>query len=173
MNICTERLCFHPYQDTDFPFLMSLLSDPEVVRFIGNGKTRDSQGGRDFLDWIYCTYESGEGMGLMLLRNKEDATPIGHAGLVPQTIDGKKEIEIGYWIARQHWGKGYATEAAKALFAYGKRQLGFQRFIALIQPGNAASQRVAKKLGMEMEKHIVLNGQDVCVYATLSDVSGQ
>ncbi len=147
---------------------MSLLSDPEVVRFIGNGKTRDKNGGKYFLSWIYRTYEYGENMGLRLLVNKEDDTLIGHAGFVPQ-VDKVKEIEIGYWITREHWGKGYATEAAKALLEYGHKQLDRERFIALIQPGNVASRKVAKKLGMALEKKVVLGGEEVDVYSTIID----
>ena len=166
MTIISERLVFRPYNDDDFEFLMSLLSDPEVVRYIGNGKTRDRNGGKDFLNWIYNTYEFCEDMGLMVLVNKEDNTLIGHAGLVPQTIDGNKEIEIGYWISRKYWGKGYATESAKALLKYGNKQFDRQRFIALIQPNNFSSQKVAIKLGMEIDKKIILGGKDVNVYAT-------
>jgi RimJ/RimL family protein N-acetyltransferase len=167
LPITSERLLFRPYNDYDFEFLMSLLSDPEVVRFIGNGKTRDKNGGKEFLNWIYSTYEFGEDLGLMVLVNKEDDTLIGHAGLVPQTMDGVEEIEIGYWISRKHWGKGYATESAKALLEYGNKQLDKQRFIALIQPDNLSSQKVARKMGMELDKKVVLDGQDVNVYSTI------
>lgn len=165
MPITSERLLFRPYNDDDFDFLMSLLSDPEMVRFIGNGHTRDKSGGRSFLDWIYGTYKVCNNMGLMVLVRKEDKVPIGHAGLVPQTIDDIEEIEIGYWISREYWGQGYATEAARALRDYGNKQLGKQRFISLIQPGNYASQKVARKIGMNLEKKIVLGGQDVNVYS--------
>ena len=165
MAIQSETLLFRPYHDEDFDFLASLLSDPEMVRFIGNGQTRDRNGAKKFLDWIYSTYEFGSDLGLMVLVKKDDNVPIGHAGLVPQTIDGIEEIEIGYWIARDFWGQGYATEAALALRDHGIHQLGKRRFIALIQPGNAASRRVAKKIGMHLEKEIKLSGQDVCVYS--------
>ncbi|GGP16328.1 hypothetical protein GCM10011346_47780 [Oceanobacillus neutriphilus] len=64
------------------------------------------------MDWIYRTYEVGENIGLKLLVRKEDNALIGHAGIVPQTIDDTLEMEIGYWISRKYWGKGYASEAA-------------------------------------------------------------
>lgn len=80
-------------------------------------------------------------------------------------IDDEKEIEIGYWITREHWGQGHATEAARALRNYGNKQLGIQRFIALIQPDNFASEKVAAKIGMDLEKEIVLDGQDVNMYS--------
>ncbi|MFC7393358.1 GNAT family N-acetyltransferase [Scopulibacillus cellulosilyticus] len=165
MLIASERLLFRSYNDDDFDFLMSLLSDPEMVRFIGNGKTRDKNGGEKFLDWIYSTYKFGKDMGLMVLTRIEDDTPIGHAGLVPQTINDKEEIEIGYWISRKYWGKGYATEAARSLKDYGTKSLDIKRFIALIQPENLASRKVANKIGMHLEKKIVLDSQDVNVYS--------
>ncbi|WP_245837253.1 GNAT family N-acetyltransferase [Virgibacillus phasianinus] len=167
LPIVSERLLFRPYNDNDFDFIMSLLSDPEVVRFIGNGKTRDKAEGIDFLNWIYRTYELGEDLGLLALVNKENDTLIGHAGLVPQTIEGNQEIEIGYWISHKHWGKGYATESAKALLEYGNKYLDKQRFISLIQPDNLASQKVAKKIGMGLDREIVLGGKDVHVYSTV------
>lgn len=106
---------------------MSLLFDRDVVRYIGNGSIRDKEGGQDFLNWIYRTYEFCQNYGLMVLVNKEDNSLIGHAGFVPQTIDGKEEIEIGYWIAKRYWGKGYASEAAQTLLDYGRTQSKLER----------------------------------------------
>ncbi|MBT2217662.1 GNAT family N-acetyltransferase [Virgibacillus dakarensis] len=170
MNIIdSERFFFRPYCDNDFMFLISLLQDPEMMRYIGNGQTRDREGVKQFLDWIYRTYESDANLGLKVLVRKEDNVRIGHAGLVPQTVDGKEEIEIGYWIARDFWGHGYATEAAKTLRNYGIHQLGRQRFIALIQTDNIKSQQVAKKIGMTIEKEIILLGKAVFVYSVQDD----
>lgn len=166
MRIQSERLVFRPYTDEDFGFLVTLLSDPEMMRFIGNGSTRDAQGSEDFLAWIYHTYEAGENLGLQVLTRKEDGRRIGHAGLVPQKIDGENELEIGYWIARKYWGNGYATEAAAALLEHGRNTLGIQRLISLIQPGNTASAQVAQKIGMLVEKRILLGGKDVNVFST-------
>ncbi|MGM0866727.1 MAG: GNAT family N-acetyltransferase [Bacillota bacterium] len=101
----------------------------------------------------------------MVLEDKENNQTIGHAGLVPQTINGVDELEIGYWISREHWGKGYATEAAKALREYGRKNLGKRRFISLIQPENMATRKVAVKLGMSLEKKIELRGQNVHIYS--------
>ncbi len=163
----SERLLFRRYQDEDFEFLASLLSDPEMIRFIGNGQPRDINGAKKFLEWIYSTYEFGADMGLMVLVRKDDNVRIGHAGLVPQKVDGTDEIEIGYWITREFWNQGYASEAALALREHGERQLGVKRLISLIQPGNVASRKVAMKIGMNLEKEIKLSGQEVCVYSTV------
>ncbi|TWT27141.1 GNAT family N-acetyltransferase [Planomicrobium sp. CPCC 101110] len=167
MTIQTARLVMRPYQDEDFGFLCSLFSDPEVVRFIGNGQTRNKDGAMEFLYWIYRSYKTHPKLGLRVLVRKNDGKLIGHAGLVPQTVNGFEELEIGYWIARDHWGQGYATEAAAALKEYGRRQLGKKRFVSLIQPANEASRKVAERIGMELEKEIMLAGRKVCVYSNM------
>ncbi|TQR18900.1 GNAT family N-acetyltransferase [Psychrobacillus vulpis] len=168
MKFTSERLTYRLYDQADFDFLYSILSDPEMVRYIGNGNTRDVQETQLFLDWILSHYKSNEEYGLKLIVRKEDNIPIGHAGIVPQTINGKQQLEIGYWIAREYWGKGYASEAAKTFLNRGIKQLGITRFISLIQPDNQASRKVAIKNGMKLEEEIVLKGKDVCIYSFMS-----
>ncbi|MFG6120152.1 MULTISPECIES: GNAT family N-acetyltransferase [Thalassobacillus] len=166
MQIYTERrLDVRSYQQDDMDFLADMLADPQMVRYIGEGTPKNKDEAKEFLQWIYRTYEHGEDMGFKMLVRTEDNVPVGHAGLVPRELDGQQEIEIGYWIAREYWGKGYATEAAKAFLDYGHYQLGIKRFIAIIQPGNMASRQVAQKIGMQLEKRMVLAGQEVYVYA--------
>ncbi|MGI2328287.1 GNAT family N-acetyltransferase [Planococcus sp. YIM B11945] len=165
MIIQTDRLELRPYKDEDFEFLYSLFSDPDVVRFIGNGQTRDREGAMEFLYWIYRSYKTDPNLGLRVLVRKKDRKLVGHAGLVKQTINGAEELEIGYWIAKDYWGQGYATEAAKALKEYGTRRLGKERFISLIQPGNLASRKVAERIGMVLEEEILLAGREVYVYS--------
>ncbi len=164
MEILSERLLLRRYNDNDLDFLESLLTNSNVMRFIGNGQTRDEKGVKKFLDWIYHTYSLNTNYGLRLILEKGSNTRIGHAGLVPQIINGKKEIEIGYWISEEHWGRGFATEAARGLMEYGKNKLEIGKMIALIQKDNTSSQKVAKKIGMQLEREIILNGKDVFVY---------
>lgn len=165
MNLTSERLHFRQYSDNDLDFLLSLLSDPQEVRFIGSGKTHNREGAKQFLNWIYGSYKINPDFGLMVLTRKKDNVKIGHAGLVPQAINGVKEIEIGYWIARDYWHNGYATEAARALLDYGKSTCAIHRFIALIQNGNVASQKIAKNIGMKLEREMMLSEKKVGVFS--------
>ncbi|KHE66894.1 GNAT family N-acetyltransferase [Halobacillus sp. BBL2006] len=167
MPLISERLYFRPYKDDDFEFLMSMLSDREMVSFIGDGEPKDRDGGKDFLNWIYHTYKVDDDLGLKVLVRKEDNTPVGHAGLVPQNIGEKQEIEIGYWICRNYRNNGYATESARALRNYGNEKLNIQRLIALIQPGHLASEKVAERIGMEFEKKIKIEKQEVNLFSVL------
>lgn len=165
MRLETERLEFRRYNNFDFEFLYSLMYDPVMVQYIGLGKTRTREETWNFLEWIYSSYEFDSNTGLMVLVNKRDGRLIGHSGLIPQTIEGKTELEIGCWISRGNWGNGYATEAGNALRAYGSSVFGNDRFIALLHPDNIASKRVAAKLGMNMEKEILVAGQNTQLYA--------
>lgn len=165
MNIQTDRLLFRRYSDEDFDFLHSLTADPEVMQYIGNGKTRDRDGSLHFLYWIYKGYKADPALGLMLLVRKEDGKPVGQAGLVPQKVENKDEIEVGYWISRDFWGLGYATEAAKALRDYGLYTLKKARLVSLINPANTASRKVAENIGMALEKESRFSEQTIYVYA--------
>ena len=160
----SERLIYRKYEDSDLVFLASMLSDVEMVKFIGEGNTRDMQESKGFLAWIYSHYESNDEFGLRLMVRKSDGALVGHAGLVPQQIEGVEELEIGYWIARDYWGKGYASEAARTFKTRGIDVIKASRLISLIQPANKASRKVAEKIGMALEKEILLKGKDVCVY---------
>lgn len=171
MRIVTERLELRRYRDSDFKFLVAMTADPEMMKFIGNGETRDKDGALRFLYWIYQGYKEYPGTGLLLIERKSDGQPIGHAGIVPQKVDGIEEWEIGYWIARDWWSQGYATEAAHALRDYSFGHLRKDRLISLIHPDNKASQRVAEKSGMTLEKNSLVSGKVACVYAIQKEES--
>lgn len=82
-----------------------------------------------------------------------------------QEVDGVEEIEIGYHICRDLWGKGLATEAAQACRNYGFSQLGFDKLISLINPANAASRRVAEKNEMKLLKEMEWRNKPTCIYS--------
>lgn len=165
MKIESRRLRFRRYLDTDFPFLHAMAADPEMVKYVGNGATRDKDGALRFLYWVYQGYKDDPKAGLLLLERKSDGKPVGHAGLVPQKVDGADEWEIGYWIAKEHWSLGYATEAAGALRDYAFGTLGKGRVVSLIHPDNKGSQKVAENCGMKLEKESRVSGLAAYVYA--------
>jgi RimJ/RimL family protein N-acetyltransferase len=160
----TERLQFRPYTKQDFPFFVSLWADPDVVKYIGKGQTRSTEEAlKSFQDWLLPGYRDGRGLYLIL--HKETQQAIGHAGVVHQAVDGKREYEIGYWIAKEFWGQGYATEAAIFFKQYAVDELKINRLICLIQQQNKMSINVALKLGMTHEKDTTFNKIPVNVYA--------
>jgi RimJ/RimL family protein N-acetyltransferase len=164
----TERLQFRCYTNDDFPFFASLWADPDVVQFIGKGLTRSTEEAqKSFEEWLLPGYRDGRGLYLIL--HKKTRQPIGHAGVVQQAVDGKREFEIGYWIAKEHWGNGFATEAANFFKQYAYKELLIKRLICLIQQQNEKSINVALKLGMRHEKNTAFNTIPVNVYAWSSD----
>lgn len=166
MKIESERLTFRRYRDADFHFLCTMVADPEMVRYIGSGETRDRDGALRFLYWVYQGYKEDPESGLLVLERKGDGKPVGHGGLVPQKVDGADEWEVGYWIVKECWSQGYATEAAQAIRDYAFETLGKKRLVSLIHPDNGASQKVAEKCGMKFEKKSLVTGRVACVYAT-------
>lgn len=87
---------------------------------------------------------------------RENGELIGFCGL--DHLWGGEEIEIGYWLAPDYWGKGLATEAAQAVLRYGFGRLGLLRIVAVAHPENQASIRVLEKLGMAFEKTVLHEG---------------
>lgn len=84
---------------------------------------------------------------------------MGYTGLFHYLdIAGRPEIEVGYRLGRAHWGRGYATEAVIAVRDYSFNVLGLPRLVALVDPMNVASIRVAKKAGMHFEREVTLQG---------------
>jgi len=162
MELETDRLILHIYTMDDIDFFAALWSNPEVVRFIGEGVTRSREEAEVRLQRIIEGYESG--YGLLAVWHKAEKQLVGHAGLVRQMVDGVNEIELGYWLARDFWGQGLATEAALALRDYAFNVLGLAQIISLIQPGNAASIAVAERVGMYWEKVVDFHGKQVKVY---------
>jgi RimJ/RimL family protein N-acetyltransferase len=161
----TNRLRFRPYAQSDAEFYVALVADPRVMQYIGDGSTRTREVALERLESLIARYDAQTQTGLMVLERKSDGRAIGHAGLVPQTVDGVDELEIGYWIAPEFWGEGYATEAAAALRDHGLRTLGRQRLISIIQPDNAASVAVAQKIGMSYQGDVSFREKSVRIYA--------
>lgn len=160
----TKRMILRDYNLDDFHFLNTLLKDPQMVKYIGNGKTKNETETKAFYDWIIASYDKHQDYGLKIIESKETGERIGHAGLVPQLINGEELIEIGYWISTNFWGQGFATEVAKALRDYGEKELDLHKMIALIQVDNLASQKVARNIGMVEEREIELKGKQVKIF---------
>jgi RimJ/RimL family protein N-acetyltransferase len=82
-----------------------------------------------------------------------------------QEVDGVDELEVGYHFKTNHWGNGYATEAARGCMEYAFNQLGRRRIISMIRPENIPSRRVAERNGLRIDKQIFWRGYDHYVYA--------
>lgn len=104
------------------------------------------------------------GAGLLGVVLRDSGTLIGDCGLVWQEVEGVQEPEIGYHVHREHQGRGYATEAARAVRDYAFGTLGCDHVISMIRPENLASRRVAEKNGLTVDRTVFWRGYDHCVY---------
>lgn len=162
MVLETKRLILREMALYDVDDLFEVFSDPEAMQFYP--QPFDRQMTQTWIERNVQRYTQ-HGFGLWALILKQTGKLIGDCGLVVQEVDGVEEIEIGYHICRDLWGKGLATEAAQACRDYGFSQLGFDKLISLISPGNIASRRVAEKNGMRLLKEIEWRDKPTCVYA--------
>jgi [ribosomal protein S5]-alanine N-acetyltransferase len=159
MNILeTERLFLRYTTVTDIPSLVDLWMDADVTRFMGGPREKNTLT-RNLQDT--AANPQIEQYDLWPLIEKSIGQVIGHCGLLDKDVEGTIEYELVYVLAKSSWGKGFATEIAHALrdYAFTKRRL--TRLIAFIEPENAASERVAVKIGMVLERQIIRPGGGV------------
>jgi RimJ/RimL family protein N-acetyltransferase len=152
MNILeTQRLLLrHPVME-DLDDLFVLYSDPDVVKYIPDAP-RNYEETRKELEWFVNGHPKFPELGLWATVYKETGQFIGRCGLLPWTIDGQPEVEVAFALSKAYWGKGLATEAARAIAQYGFEHLHFSRLICLIDHENKGSIRVATRIGMTFEK---------------------
>jgi RimJ/RimL family protein N-acetyltransferase len=148
----TARLILRVQQAGDVPALIDLWLDPQVMRYMGGPRDR-ARLQPEFERVTQHPY--ADPYDLWPVIEKSTGQLVGHCGLLQKEVEGANEIELVYLMAAAVWGKGYATEIGQALVRYAFIELGVNRLIALIEPDNQASERVAIKLGFHLEKEVV------------------
>jgi ribosomal-protein-alanine N-acetyltransferase len=167
----TERLVLRRLLPEDLDALYALYADPEIRRYYPEG-TLTYPETKEELEWFLNGHSAYPELGLWATVHKESGRFIGRCGLLPWTIEERAEVEVAYLIAKEFWGQGLATEAARAIVGYAFAHLHLTRLICLIDPENVASQRVATKIGLAFEKEIVDEHGVAWVYAmALPDVA--
>ena len=149
----TKRLILRRQVLEDLDALWALYCDPGITKYIPDAP-RSYEDAREELEWHMHGHPKYPELGLWATLHKETGKFIGRCGLLPWTIEGQREVEVAYTIAQEYWGKGLATEAARGILDYGFEQLKLSRLICLIDPENIASQRVAEKIGMSLERKV-------------------
>jgi ribosomal-protein-alanine N-acetyltransferase len=141
----TDRLFLRKLQDYDIDEIFKMRSDKEIMRFIREPQTERDES----LAWIEMI--SGkwdtEKIGFCGVIEKETKSFVGWCGL--WRLKETNEIEVGYAINKDFWGKGYATEAARGCLEYGFTDLNLAKIVAVAFPENEPSQNVMKRLGMK------------------------
>lgn len=180
----TDRLVLRQFQWEDLDDLSAILADPQVMRYVGNGKPKtrrqvqrlmehwmaDSAGGWDEatlsrLPPLRAAKQRGAELSLWATVEKRTGDLVGRCGLIAWALEQQLEVEVAYLIARKRWGEGLATEAARAVRDYGRERLGFARLISLVHPANVASQRVAMKIGMRHERDLLVASRPAMLWS--------
>lgn len=147
----TKRLILRRLTMDDLDALFALYRDPEVRKYFPEG-TLTYEETKEELEWIINVYYGQYGFGLWATIHKETGQFIGRCGLLPWTIEQRPEVEVAYLLAKAYWGQGLGTEVAQAILDYGFEQLHLSRLICMVDPENQASSKVARKIGMTLEK---------------------
>lgn len=149
LRIETPRLLLRPPRMEDFDAWAVFLEDETATRYIGGRQPRPTAW-RTFMGMCGCWHMTGIAMFSVI--EKASGQWVGRLG--PWYPEGWPEPEIGWGIAREHWGKGYASEGAAAAMDYAFDVLGWEKVIHCIDEANLASQGVAKKLGSRLLRRV-------------------
>jgi RimJ/RimL family protein N-acetyltransferase len=157
----TERLRLRAFRNSDLDPYAALCADPEVMRYLGTGVTLSRPDAWRSMAGILGHWRL-LGYGMFALEEKATGAFVGRAGFLDPP--GWPDFEIGWVLAREHWGKGYAVEAARAARDYAFGPLGRDHFVSLIRPANQRSIRVAEKLGERLAGETELLGSPCLIY---------
>jgi len=169
ISLHTPRLLLRPFADDDLGDLAALMANPDFMRFSLGVLSYEQTG--DFLERI--RKRDREGLpSQFAVTYLEDNQLIGYCGFFLQIVDGVEEIEIGYRLDPGYWGRGLATEAARAVRDHAFDDLKLPRVISLIHPDNLASRRVAEKNGLRPEKETIFRGFPTIVFGIERNTRG-
>ncbi|WP_239139832.1 GNAT family N-acetyltransferase [Actinoplanes campanulatus] len=164
----TPRLVLRHWTDDDLDPMAAINADPEVMRWIRNGQPLDRDGTAERLA-TWRRHWDEHGFGLFALTLRDTGELAGFTGLAVPTFlpEILPNVEIGWRLARKHWGRGLATEAARAVLAHARDDLGMKHLVSIHQVGNEASARVMLKIGMRLDRetHDPALGTPLRVYA--------
>jgi RimJ/RimL family protein N-acetyltransferase len=156
----TDRLLFRPFRESDLDDLAALYGDPEVMLFLGDGNPRTREQTKERLDRMLGHWRE-HGFGIWALFSKGGGF-VGRCGVAYQH---HPDAELAYILARTHWAKGLATEAAGAALRYAFEVLGLPRVVAFARVENVASRRVLEKVGMSLVGTYAYGGFPAVLYA--------
>ena len=158
----TERLRLRQFCGPDLDAYARITGDPETMRYLAKGVAFEREDALRSLGYIDGHWRI-RGYGLWAVEEKATGELVGRIGLMRP--DGWPGLEVAWLVARERWGKGFATEGGRAALAHAFTVLGVRRAISLIAPENTASIRVAEKLGMRFAEMRQIAGRVAALYA--------
>lgn len=157
----TERLILRMLSLDDAEDYARICADPEVMRYLGEGKPLSK-----LEAWRSMAFMVGHwqllGYGIFAVEEKASGKLVGRIGFLNPA--GWPGFELGWTLARESWGKGYASEGARRALRYAFEELNRDHVISLIIPDNTPSIKVAERLGEKLEGKTELMGHEVLIY---------
>jgi ribosomal-protein-alanine N-acetyltransferase len=160
--LATERLLIRPMEPGDETEFHAIWSHPGVLAAVGHHGPWPRRATHDRLAQKIA-HQERHGFAAWTLCERATGKLVGECGL--QYLEGGPQIEIGWRVDPALQGRGYASEAAARVLATGLGELGMERIVAVIDPANASSLRVAEKVGMTAAGRGRHYGADLLVYA--------
>ncbi len=154
----TRRLIGTPASPSDFADIRRLHGDSRVMATLSaDGNTFSEEQSRAFLGRAADHWKS-HGFGLWICREDAGGNFVGYGGIRHTTVEGRDQIELGYAIRSEHWGKGFATEISIAALQQGFDELHLDQIVAFTLTHNRASRGVMKHCGFTYQRDIVHAG---------------
>ncbi len=147
----TERLKLRRWSlDDADAYYEAILSDADVMRYLPGGVPRPREAAERSIRW-FNQHAEEHGFSLWAVEEKSTGALVGNCGLVHIPNAAGREVEVAYTLAKAFWGRGMATEAARASVQYGFEECELDEIYGLAFPPNEASQNVLRKIGMTYE----------------------
>jgi RimJ/RimL family protein N-acetyltransferase len=168
----TERLLLRHFTEADVDNLVTLDSDPEVMRFLNGGHpTPRDVIQHEILPRFLRSYAEYDGLGYWAAIEKATGDFLGWFALHPEEGGSPESMALGYRLCKAAWGKGYATEGARALIRVGFTEHGVRRVFATTYQDNLASRRVMQKAGLRFVRSFRLTPADLIAAGTFQSAS--
>ena len=162
LHLSTERLDLRPLVPEDLGALVALLGDPVGMSSWPAPLTYYES--RAWIERNRARYET-DGFGRCAVVWRETGELVGDAGLISTVVEATLEVELGWVVRHDMWGRGIATEAGSAWRDFAFDVLGLTRVVSMIAEANAASRRVADKLGMTLERPAMWGEDPMLMYS--------
>ncbi len=154
----TERLRLRTIQEDDAPFYLALLNSEPFIANIGDRGIRTLDAAREAIAAGPVAMQRARGHSIYLVELIASAEPIGMAGLIKR--DALADVDLGYAFLPPHFGRGYASEAARALLLHARDTVRLRRLLAITSPHNEASHALLLKIGMHYQGVVQLSADD-------------
>ena len=162
MELRTQRLVLRQFRAADIDAYAAMCADPEVTRFLRpNGEPLSREDAWRQMA-MFCGHWQLRGFGMWAAEELLSGRFVGRIGL--HFPEGAPDRELGWAIATSFWGKGLASEGARAAADYAFRTLGWDYLVSFILPGNVRSTRLAERLGSRHVGNVALRGHEHLVY---------